>query len=146
MVDLSAILTNLGSGIATNAIYDCIKDYVSSSSKPTREGLEKALENAIDANGINVSASSVISILASSGVITFQDSNLFAPDEISYVSKEGAKVVFGGHSKSVTSKTAIESIGRRTRISLDGDAAIRQNEDGSIVFGVGRNGTVKFGF
>jgi hypothetical protein len=144
MFDLTALLSNLGLGVASNAIYDAIKRYLSDDPRPTRDGLERTLQGVIRVYGQNVGASTIVDVLARSGAIVFQNSSVFAPHEISYVAATGARVSFGGTGRSETSKTAIESNGPRARVDIENNAAIRQKADGSIVFETGPDGTISF--
>jgi hypothetical protein len=144
MLDLAEILAQLGWDVATSVIGDAIKDYLAGNPKPTKEGLEKALEGVISVNKMNVRAATIVNVLAEKGAIKFKDSNVFAPKEIFYVAKNGAQVVFGGTGRSATDKTAIESQGRNSAVIVQGNAAVQQNEDGSISFHTGPDGSISF--
>lgn len=70
MDQLLNLLSQLGLGIATNAIYDLIK---SSASKPIeQEELLLEIQNRINLSGVNMRADTVISALSQNGFYTFK--------------------------------------------------------------------------
>jgi hypothetical protein len=144
MIDLAAVLSNLALGVGANAIYDAIKNYITSSPECSREGLERALQDVIRVSGQTIRAATIVDVLAQSGAIVFKDSSIYAPDQISYVATNGSRVTFGGTGRSETKTTAITSTGRNARMDIEGNGAVRQNPDGSISFHTGPDGTIKF--
>ena len=144
MIDLAGVLSNLGLGVGANAIYDAIKNYITSSPDQSRQGLERVLQDAIRVTGQSIRASTIVDVLARSGAIEFHNSSVYAPQQISYVAQNGSRVTFGGTGRSETDKTAIVSSGRNAKIDIEGNGAVRQNADGSISFHTGPEGTIKF--
>ena len=121
----------LGLNIAANVLYDGIKKLFTSETAD-RGSAERELDTFLKLHGAKVSAATVITALASKGVISIKGSTLYAPDEIRMGAGAGASFHFGDNSTSTTDKTKIVA-GRGASIQ-GSNAEIRQNPDGSIDF------------
>lgn len=127
-----SILTSLGLGVASNAVYALLKERLTGPNPPTVEQLEQELQNLINVSGVTMQASTVIEALAKNGVIIITQSHLNAPSSITIGAVNG-QAYFGDNSSSTTATTAIHA-GAGAGIQFSGDAKIVQAPDGSIRF------------
>ena len=133
-------LSQLGLGLATNAIYDLLK---SLASKPLEQkALLNQIQNRIDLNGVAMRAETVISALTQDGFLSIQGSHLYAQNSLVFGS-QGGSAVAGNNSTLQTSKTSIVA-GQGASIKTQGNAQVRQNPDGSISFHTGGDGSIGF--
>jgi hypothetical protein len=133
-------LSQLGLGLATNAIYDLLK---SLASKPLEQkALLNQIQNRIDLNGVTMRAETVISALTQKGFLSIQGSHLYAHNSLVFGS-QGGSAVAGNNSTLQTSKTFIVA-GQGAFIKTQGNAQVRQNPDGSISFHTGGDGSIGF--
>jgi hypothetical protein len=130
-LDFQNIITNVGGGVITNAIYDAAK-YLILNSK-TKEELIQKLDNTLHLFGVNASAESIVSIIASKGFILIEGSHIKSNTSITMGSSSTGELTFGNNSTSETDKTKIEA-GIGTFIKMYGNAKIEQGKDGSIKF------------
>lgn len=86
--------------------------------------------------GAVVEARTVIEMFASQGLLRIEHSILYAPESISIGADKNAEFIFGQDSVSETAKTKIEVRGNSEIRGTN--AEIRQNDDGSISFLVGK--------
>ena len=140
MDPLLTILSQLGLGLATNAIYDVLKPVAGKQVDVKALAIE--VQNQINVHGVAMRAETVISAIAQNGYLSIQDSNLYAPQSLTFGSHQGAATV-GNNSTLTTDKTAITA-GRGAFVQTQGQAQVRQNLDGSISFHVGDNGNINF--
>lgn len=140
MDQLLNLLSQLGLGIATNAIYDLIK---SSASKPIEEKeLLLEIQNRINLSGVNMRADTVISALSQNGFLSIQGSHLYAPKALVFGSLSGTAVA-GNNTTFQTEKTSIVA-GHGASIETNGNAQVHQNPDGSISFHTGSDASMNF--
>jgi hypothetical protein len=130
-LDFQNIITNVGGGVITNAIYDAAK-YLIFISK-TKEELIQKLDNTLHLYGVNASAESIVSIIASKGFILIEGSHIKSNTSITMGSSSTGELTFGNNSTSETDKTKIEA-GIGTFIKMYGNAKIEQGKDDSIKF------------
>jgi hypothetical protein len=133
MDPLLSTLTDLGLGIAGNAIYDSIKALAS---KPAlREELLQEIQNCLRINGVQMRADDVISALAKDGFLRIENSNLSAGGALVF-GAAGGHASFGNNSSLRSTGTAIIAQGNAS-VEASGHAQIRQ-EGGCITFHVGQ--------
>lgn len=130
-LDFQNIITNVGGGVISNAVYDAAK-YLILNSK-TKEELIQKLDNTLHLYGVNASAESIVSIIASKGFILIEGSHIKSNTSITMGSSSTGELTFGNNSISETDKTKIEA-GIGTFINMYGNAKIEQGVDGSIKF------------
>lgn len=133
MDQLLAVLTQLGLGLATNAVYDLLKGFAGKPVSPQQVAAE--IQNRIDMCGVAVQAETVINALAENGLLIIDQSNLHANQCLVFGSVQG-KAIFGNNSAMTTNRTAITA-GTGAFIETNGNAQVRHNPDGSISFHVG---------
>jgi len=138
MDPLLALLSQLGLGLATNAIWDYLKSLATSPIE--QKALAEEIQNRINLHGVTVRAETVISALAQRGFISIRNSNLYAPTALIFGSVQGAAVV-GDNSTLATAKTSIVA-GKGASLETIGNAQVRQNPDGSISFHTGEGGGI----
>lgn len=127
-MDLSQFLLQLGLGISANAIYDFIK----SRSFSSLENATSELNSSLNIGDTNISGK-IINFLAQNGNIKIEKSNIYGENGVTMASSSGTKLSFGNNSTSKTKNTSIEA-GEGATIEMQGEAHIKQNEDGSISF------------
>lgn len=138
MDPLLTLLSQLGLGLATNAIYDLLR---SLASKPVEQrALLAEVQNRINLHGVTMHAETVISALTQNGYLSIQGSHLYAPTALVFGSQKGAAIV-GNNSTLQTAKTSIVA-GSGASMETQGNAQVRQNPDGSISFHTGEDGTI----
>ncbi len=125
---LLSVLSNLGLGLATNAIYDSIKKIKNDVSKTD---LTKEIQQKIELCGVTMRAETIIEALAKNGFLLIRGSRLHANNQLIFGSIYG-RASIGDDSFLSTNRTSIE-IGKGA-IETKGNAQIRQNPDGSITF------------
>lgn len=130
---LNALLSQLGLGLATNAVYDFLKGFAGQ--ETSRQKLQVEIQNRIDLHGVSMSAETVIDALASNGVLQIRQSSLHGNQSLVFGSK-GGTASFGDNSVLSTSRTAIQT-GSGAFMNTHGNAQVRQNSDGSITFHIG---------
>jgi len=140
MDPLLTLLSQLGLGLATNAIYDLLTSLVGKQVEP--QVLTAELQNKINVHGVTMKAENLISALMHNGFLSIQGSHLYASQSIILGSQVGGAVV--GHNSSLTTdKTAINA-GSGAFVETQGNAQVRQNPDGSITFHTGEGGNINF--
>lgn len=132
MDPIISVLSQLGLGVATNAIYDLVKARLSGPNPVSVEQLKLELQNVINMNGITLRADKLIEALATNGILQITNSHLHA-SERAVLGSNGGAAVFGHNSQSTTRTTAIQA-GPGAWIQFSGNAQIEQAEDGSIIF------------
>lgn len=140
MDPLLNFLSQLGLGLATNAIYDLLKSLTSKSLD--QKALLGQIQNRIDLNGVTMHAETVISALMQNGFLSIQGSHLYAHDSLVFGSQSGTAIA-GNNVTLQTAKTSIVA-GQGAAIQTHGNAQIRQNPDGSISFHTGGDGAIGF--
>lgn len=137
MDPLIGILSQLGVGISSQAIYDVVKTFITRG--PTTVGdLSQGLVRefpSMTLQGCAVVAQTVVDFFAEKGFVCIVGSSIRAGDAVWMRSAPGTKIVFGSGSDSKTDKTRITA-GYGAEIQLGNGAQIRQNPDGSIDFRV----------
>ena len=132
------LLSQLGLGLATNAVYDLLK---SLADKPLEQKvLLEEIQNRINLNGVTMRAETVISALTQNGFLSIQRSHLYAPTGLVFGS-QGGTAIAGNSTTLQTSKTSIVA-GQGASIQTQGNAQVRQNPDGSISFHTGGDGSI----
>jgi len=140
MDPLISLLSQLGLGVATNAVYDLLK---SLAAKPVAQAtLMAEVQNRINLHGVTMRAETVISALTQNGYLSIQGSHLYAPTSLVFGSQVGGAVA-GNNSTLQTAKTSIVA-GTGAFVETQGNAQIRQNPDGSISFHTGAGGNISF--
>ena len=84
---------------------------------------------------MTVNAATVIDAFAEKGLLSVQESKLFAPEKITVGAGQNATFAFGNDSISRTNNTAVHAQGNAQVVGKN--AAIVQNPDGSVSFMVG---------
>jgi hypothetical protein len=133
-----ALLSQLGLGLATNAVYDLLKSLAASPLE--QKPLLEEIQNRINLNGVTMRAETVISALTQNGFLSIQGSHLYATNSLVFGS-QGGTAVAGNNTTLQTSKTSIV-MGQGASIQAQGNAQIRQNADGSISFHTGGDGSI----
>jgi hypothetical protein len=134
MDPILSALSQVGLGVATNAVYDYLKGLTSTRSYPSQQVVQE-LQNRINLTGLSVRAETVIEALARNGVLHVENSHLHANNGLVFGSVTGS-AVFGNNSSMTTAKTAMTA-GQGAYVQTNGNAQIRHNPDGSIDFLVG---------
>lgn len=140
MDPIAALLAQLGLGVATNAVYDVIKN-LATTPKSAPE-LTRDIQDKINLFGVQMRAETVINALAQNGLLLIQQSHLHGSQGLAFGSYQGSAVV-GNNSMLTTDKTAITA-GTGAFMQTEGNAQVRQNPDGSISFHIGGDGKVNF--
>ena len=136
MDPILTILSQIGLGVASNAVYDYLKmKFATSGASINRSSLESELQNVITVSGATVRASTVIDALARNGFLVIEGSHLHGPQGLIFGSVQGSTIA-GNNTRLSTDKTAIDA-GAGAFIKTEGNSQIRQNPDGSISFHVG---------
>lgn len=134
------LLSQLGLGLATSAVYDLLK---SLAAKPLEQKtLLEEIQNRINLNGVTMRAETVISALTQNGFLSIQGSHLYATNSLVFGSQGGTSIA-GNNTTLQTSKTSIVT-GQGASIQTQGNAQVRQNPDGSISFHTGGDGSIGF--
>ncbi len=128
---MEQLLLQLGLGIASNTMYDFLKDFFTKNYKPDRLQLQNKLASFLDVQNANIIADKIITFLAQNGDIRINGTSIYANDSISMSSTKNTKFTFGNNSSSTTKNTKIE-VGNGAFIQGQGCAGIKQNDDGSI--------------
>ena len=131
-------LSQLGLGLATNAVYDLLKSFAGKTAE-TRQFAQE-VQNRINMYGVSIRAETVINALAQNGFLVIQQSHLHCNQGLVFGSVQGSAIV-GNNSKMTTKNTAITA-GSGAFIETQGNAQVRQNPDGSISFHIGESGTI----
>lgn len=135
MDHILSFLSQLGLGVASNAVYDYLKRKFATGSVVDRATLEAEVQNIIRLSGVTMNAATVIDALARNGLLIIEGSRLHAPQALIFGSVHGSAIA-GNNTRLSTDKTAIEA-GGGAFVKTQGNAQIRQNPDGSISFHVG---------
>lgn len=135
-----ALISQLGLGLATNAVYDLLK---SLAAEPLEQkALLDEIQNRINLNGVTMRAETVISALTQNGFLSIQGSHLYATNSLVFGS-HGGTAIAGNNTTLQTSKTSIV-VGQGASIQTQGNSQVRQNPDGSISFHTGGDGGIGF--
>jgi hypothetical protein len=140
MEQLLAVLSQLGLGLATNAVYDLLKGVVGHS--VDKSILIQEVQNRINLHGVTMTAETVINALAQNGVLVIVQSKLHANEALTFGSQIGSAVI-GNNSVLTTNRSAITA-GAGAFMETKGNAQVRQNSDGSISFHVGDGGNINW--
>lgn len=137
------LLSQLGLGLASNAVYDYLKKKICSA-HDCRENFENEIQNIITMYGCNVRAATVVSALVKDGSLVIRDSNLHGPVGLTFGSFQGSAIA-GSNTRLSTDKTAFE-VGAMGRFEARGNAQLLQNPDGSFHFNIGdKSGSMSWG-
>ena len=131
LFEFQNIVSSLGGGIISNALYDTIKRVIFNSS--SEEELIKKLESSLHLNGVKINAASFVTIIANKGFIKIEGSKIKSNSSITLGSALGGEFIIGNNSKSQTDKSSIVMNGQ-SFIHMTGNSKIEQTEDGSINF------------
>jgi hypothetical protein len=142
MEPLLSLLSQLGLGLATNAIYDLLKG--TAKGPIDRESLAREVQNKIDLSGVKMRAETVITALAENGFLSIKGSHLYAAQSLVFGSTQGGAIVGDGSSLQ-TARTATVA-GPGAYVQTQGNAQISQNADGSISFHVGGSAVDRINF
>lgn len=144
-MDLSlmiGVLQTLGVSVTTEILTNFLKKYFSERKSDNIAEFETELESFLQINGANIKASTAIEMFAAEGLLRIENSVLYAPDKITIGANKEAVFTLGHDSVSATDRTSIETKGKS---EIKGsNAEIEQKEDGSMVFKVGKDGSMKF--
>lgn len=140
MDPLLNVLGQLGLGLATNVVYDLIKELAGKNASTQQAAQE--IQNRINMYGVSMRAETVINALVQSGLLVIQQSHLHANQGLAFGSVQGRAIV-GNNSALTTNNTAITA-GSGAFMETNGNAQVRQNPDGSISFHVGEGGNINF--
>lgn len=137
-MDPITLLSGLGLGLATNAIYDLLKALPATA--VDRQQIEGEVQDCMTLHGISMKAETVIDALAQNGFLSIQGSHLYAAQALAFGSQQGS-AVFGNNGTLRTDRTATVA-GPGAFVQTQGNAQVRQNPDGSISFHVGDGGKI----
>ncbi len=140
MDPLLSTLSQLGLGLATNAVYDLLRGLAGKSANTQQVAQE--IQSRINMYGVSMRAETVINALAQNGFLVIEQSHLHGNQGLVFGSVQGSAVV-GNNSALTTNNTAITA-GSGAFMETQGNAQVRQNPDGSISFHVGENGNINF--
>lgn len=133
---VATIVSQLGLGVASNALYDYLNNRFASQTEVSATELQGALGDYLVLHNINADASTVMEVLAEKGVIQVTGSHLYAPLQLTIGAGPGATFSVGDGTTTRTDRTAIKAgPGAYMRGS---NAAVVQEPDGSISFKVGK--------
>lgn len=110
-----------------------MKNYFSSESCPTHEGLKRYLTSHLSIDGQKIYAEKIIEFLARNGDIDISNTSVSAGRKIVMGSNFQTHFSFGDNSESKTPKTGIVA-GKGAYVKGSGGAKIVQDEDGNIKF------------
>lgn len=132
------VLGSLGIGVAANAIWA----YLSRLQGKPKEVATRDLQAFLVVQGVTVSASAVLSALASKGLLTISDSLLVARDDVSLRAAPGAVLHVGGRTEAHNTGT-----GAHLNTGVDGsiigsDANVRLAPNGDAVLQAGSSDLV----
>lgn len=136
MDPILACLMQMGVGVASSAVYDCLKHL--SRKSTDRKTVESNVQNILKIQGIQMRASTIIDALIKDGYLVINNSDLYAPDSITFGTIQGTAIA-GDSTRLHTDRTSIDA-GQGAFLKTTGNAQVRQNPDGSISFHVGENG------
>jgi hypothetical protein len=131
LFEFQNIVSSLGGGIISNALYDTIKRIIFNSS--SKEELIKKLKSSLHLNGVKINAASFVTIIANKGFIKIEGSKITSNSSITLGSALGGEFIIGNNSTSQTDKSSIVMNGQ-SFIHMTGNSKIEQTEDGSINF------------
>lgn len=129
------VLQSFGISVSASAFVEFLKRYLASRRTEAVGEFTEQLDSFLRIHGANVQASTIINAFAAQGLLSIQQSSLYAPQQVTMGADRGATFVFGNNSRSRTDKTAIHAQGSAQIVGSN--AAIVQNPDGSISFHVG---------
>jgi hypothetical protein len=137
------LLSQMGLGLASNAVYDYLKTKIFSA-YDSRANVEKEIQNIITMYGCNVRASTVVSALVNNGSLVIRDSSLHGPIGLTFGSFQGSAIA-GSNTRLSTDKSSFE-VGPMGHFETNGNAQLRQNSDGSFHFNIGdKSGSMSWG-
>jgi len=135
MDPILTVLSQLGLGVATNAVYDVLKSVAAK--QGTVEQAVVEIQNTMNLYGVNVRAETVINAIADNGLLIIRRSDLYANNLITFGSVRGSASI-GDVSSLRTGGSSIE-IGRGASMETHGNAqVVLNNPDGSVSFNVGK--------
>lgn len=139
-----AILQNFGISVSASAFLEFLKMYFESRKTSSTAEFAQQLDSFLKIQGLTVNAATVINAFAERGLLSIQQSELFAPEKITMGAGQNATFIFGNNSISRTNNTAIHAQGNAQVVGSN--AAMVQNPDGSVNFMVGSapNSGMKF--
>ncbi len=140
MDPLLTALSQLGLGLAANAVYDLIKNLGSKTSDAQKVAEE--IQNKINMFGVSMRAETVINALAQNGFLVIQQSHLHANQGLTFGSYQGSAII--GNNSSLTTNNTAMTAGAGAFMETQGSAQVSHNPDGSISFHVGETGAVNF--
>lgn len=130
---IETFLSDIGTGVASSAVYEVLKNWVAG--KLTDVQARQQIDNVLQLNGVNMSASSVISALVNNGHLSINNSSLYAVSSIEFGSVKGSAVM--GNGSSLKTSTSEVLTGQGAAIVANGNSGMKLNPDGSITFHVG---------
>lgn len=130
-----SILQSFGISMSASAFVEFLKTYFQTRRTESVNEFETQLDSFLRLHGMNVRASTIINAFATRGLLSIQNSSLYAPNQVTIGAGPGAQFQFGNNSVSQTKNTGIVA-GAGAQIT-GSNAAIVQNPDGSISFHVG---------
>ena len=131
------VLQSFGISISASAFLEFLKAYNQSRKTDDINEFKDHLQSFINMTGVSVKAETVINAFAHQGLISIQQSQLFANNQITIGAGQNAQFIFGNNSTSTTNRTQIVAQGNAQVVGKN--AAMVQNPDGSISFCVGSN-------
>ncbi|MBI2315173.1 hypothetical protein HYU93_03930 [Candidatus Daviesbacteria bacterium] len=137
-MDFDKLLLELGVNLTSSAIVEFIKKLLDSNLGIERQELKQQLAAYINIQGDDIKAERIISFLSNSGFIVIEGSKIYSGEAILMYAGQDAKLTFGNNSVSETPRNRIDA-GKGAYIEMQGEAGIKQNEDGSISFFTGNN-------
>lgn len=145
MDPLLTLLSQIGLGVASNAVYDYLKrKFAETGAAVDRPTLEAEVQNIIRLKGVTMNAATIIDALARSGFLVIEGSHLHGPLGLTFGSVRGSAIA-GNNTRLSTDRTAIDA-GAGAFMKTQGNAQVRQNPDGSISFHVGEGGDDSISF
>lgn len=135
MDPLTSVLSQLGLGVASNAIYSWLDRLNAHPYEPDHASAD--LQNHLNLLGVEITAETIIEALAENGIIKIEQSQIYANESILFGSVKGRASIGDGSAMSTKNTSIIIGVG--ASIESQGNAQIRQNPDGSITFNVGKD-------
>src|SRR4051812_12643218 len=109
MDPLLNILSQLGLGMASNAVYDYLRRKLTSKGAPIdRSALEAEIQNIITPSGVTMRAATVVEALAHNGFLVIDGSHLHGPEGLTFGSIQGSAIA-GNNTRLSTNKTSIDA-------------------------------------
>ncbi|WP_210454799.1 hypothetical protein [Vibrio crassostreae] len=126
-------------GVATNAVYDEIKNQLSKPEPVSQQALEASIDNVFTMYGMDLNAHKVVEMLAHDGLLKIENTKVYGHEGIVFGANQG-QASMGFDSQFVTDKTSVTASGNAQMVA-NNNAQMVQGDDGSITISVGKGGS-----